>query len=489
MKLTVEQRNEIAKQAKVELARRSLKDFTLHTKKDYDMNWHHEALCDTLDRFLFGDIDRLMVFMPPRNGKSELVSRRFPAYIFGHRPDANIISASYGSDLASRMNRDVQRIIDSEEYRELFPNVSLNGSNIRSMAQGSYLRNSDIFEIVDHTGVYRSAGIRGAITGMGFDYGIIDDPFKDRQDAESKTMRENVWDWYISTFYTRAEKDAKILITLTRWHEDDLAGRLLRLAESDPEADQWHVISFPAIAEEPMHELDPREVGDPLWPAKFPMKRLQKIKSTIGTYEWSALHQQRPSPEGGTVFQREWWKYYKVAPARFDEIIQSWDCTFKDLDSSDYVVGQVWGRLGADRYLIDQVRGKMGIKATMQSIRNVTAKHVTARAKLVEDKANGSAVIELLKKEIPGMIPVNPKGGKIVRAQAVSPEVEAGNVYLPDPTVAPWINDFVEECNTFPNGLNDDQVDCMTQALSRWHEAPEDRKHVVGPRIGGIKRG
>ncbi|MGY4689333.1 phage terminase large subunit [Salibacterium sp. K-3] len=465
--LTTDQKNALAEEANKELARRNMEEFTLYTHGDYDMNWHHNVLCDKLNHFVFGDLDRLMIFMPPRNGKSELVSRRLPAFIFGNDPNAQIISASYGSDLASRMNRDVQRIIDDPVYSELFPHTTLNGSNIRTVATGSYLRNSDIFEIVDHKGSYKSSGVGGAITGLGMTYGIIDDPYKNRKEAESQTVREAVWDWYVSTFYTRLEKNGKILITLTRWHEDDLAGRLLQLQEEDEYADQWEVINFPAIAEEPKHPEDPREDGEALWPNKYPKEELLKIKATVGSYEWSALFQQRPSPGEGNIFQRHWWQYYKKAPSRFDEVLQSWDCTFKDTDDADYVVGQVWGRVGADRYLLDQVRAKMSLPDTMQAIRNLSSKWPAAKTKLVEDKANGTAVIQMLKREIPGLIPVNPEGGKEVRAQAVTAEIEAGNVFIPDPSLAKWVNDFVEEASAFPNASHDDQVDAMTQALNR----------------------
>ena len=155
-------------------------------------------------------------------------------------------------------------------------------------------------------------------------------------------------------------------------------------------------------------------------------------------------------------------------PTRFDEIIQSWDCAFKDLTTSDYVVGQVWGRIGADKYLLDQTRGKLGITATMQAIVNMTAKWPKARRKLVEDKANGTAVIELLTKKIPGLVAIEPEGGKIVRAQAVTPDIESGNVYLPNKELAPWIDDFIEEAAVFPNGKNDDQIDAATQVLNYW---------------------
>ncbi|MCL2366653.1 MAG: phage terminase large subunit [Oscillospiraceae bacterium] len=453
----------IAQAARNELARRSLCDFAVETDPRYMVNWHHRMLCDYLDRFARREIPRLMVSLPPRHGKSELVSRKLPAYLFGLDPNASIIATSYSADLAQRMNRDTQRIIDSERYAEIFPDTKLFGKNIRSLADGSYLRNSDIFEIVGHRGAYRSAGVGGGITGMGGDYIIIDDPLKNREEASSVTIREKMWEWYTSTLYTRLEKDGSILLTMTRWHEDDLAGRLLRLAESDPAADQWTVISFPAIAETVRHPEDPRCEGEALWPDKYSIERLAGIKVAVGSYDWNALYQQHPAPSEGGLFKREYWKYWRELPPTLTDWMQSWDCAFKATNSSDYVVGQVWARDGANRYLVDQVRKRMTFTETVGAIRDMTKLYPQTYRKLIEDKANGSAVIDTLSCEITGIIPVEPQGGKEARAQAVSAAVESGNVYLPHS--APWLGDFVEECASFPNAAHDDQVDAMTQAL------------------------
>ena len=481
----------LLKEEKQDNAREKLIDFSTYTYPEYQVNWHHRTLCDYLDRFVSGEIKRLMVFLPPRNGKSELVSRRLPAFILGKDPNASIIATSYTADLASMMNRDTQRIIDDEKYLELFPETTLFGSNVRTVAKGSYLRNSDIFEVVGHKGVYKSAGVGGAITGMGCVYGIIDDPILNRAEAESLTYRKALWDRYTSTFYTRLEKDARVLITLTRWHEDDLAGRLLKLAKECPDADQWVVVNFPAIAEDNRHSDDIRNTGEPLWPDKYPLKELLKMKATMGSYEWNALMQQRPSVAGGNILKREWWKYWQMPgqdlppvtvklpdgefilvypenlPLHFDEQIQSWDMAFKDTKISAYVVGQAWGRKGADKYLLDQIRDKLDFVKTIQAVRTLTSKWPKAMAKLVEDKANGPAVISALKREITGLIEVKPDGSKEARAYAVSPQIEAGNVYLPHPMIYGWVNDFIEEMTNFPNGTYKDQVDTLTQALTR----------------------
>ena len=282
---------------------------------DYQPSWYHRLISDTVQKMIDGDLRRLIISLPPRHGKSELISRRLPAYLLGIDPELSIIASSYSADLSSRNNRDVQRIIESERYKVLFPESFLNDSNSRTVA-GSWLRNSDLFEIVGHKGVYRSAGVGGGITGMGGKWLIIDDPVKNREEADSATYRQVNWDWYTSTFSTRQEADARILIIMTRWHSDDLVGRLLELAESDPRADQWKVINLPAISiKDNNQEYDQRRQGEPLWPEKFSLDALDKMKASIGEYQWSALYQQTPRSGGGTewpdsYFNKEMWFDY-----------------------------------------------------------------------------------------------------------------------------------------------------------------------------------
>jgi predicted phage terminase large subunit-like protein len=283
-------------------ARRSLIGFSTYTMPGYQVNWHHRLLCSYLDRFVTGEIKRLMVFMPPRHGKSELVSRRLPAYYLGLNPNAEVIAASYNSDLATAMNRDVQRIMDSQRYRNLFPQSRLWGVGARSYAQGTWQRRDDLFEIVGYRGKYRAAGVRGGITGTGMNLGVIDDPIKGAEEAYSTTIRQKVWDWYTQDFHTRLEKDASILLTMTRWHRDDLAGRLLLQAQSESDAEQWTVLRLPAIRGDEVNAEDPREFGEPLWPAKYDKDRLAKIRTTQGPNGWAALYDQDPRPEGGAWF-------------------------------------------------------------------------------------------------------------------------------------------------------------------------------------------
>ena len=455
-----------------ECARHWLGAFVLATMPDYDMGWMHERICDELEDFLQAVIDRqsprLMITCPPRSGKSQLASRHFPAYALGRYPDLSIIATSYSADLASRMNRDVQRIMSEESYARIFPESSLNEKNVRSTAQGSYLRNSDIFEIVGRRGVYRSAGVGGGVTGMGANICILDDVLKDRASADSPTIRQNIWDWYTSTLYTRLAPGGGIIVMNTRWHEDDLSGRLLD-AQARGEGDVWRVVNFPAIAE--VDEPPYRKKGEALHPARYPLEQLLKIKETIGSRDWEALYQQRPVPDGGAIFREEWlqrtWRP-DALPERFDQLVIAFDMTFKGTSTSDFVAGQLWAKHGADFYLLDQERGHWSFTESLDAVRRLVSRaqaytRYPVRV-LVEDKANGPAVIDVLKKEVPGLVPIQPDGSKEARANAVTPVFESGNVLLPDRALHPWVEEFRLELLRFPAGAHDDMVDCATYA-------------------------
>lgn len=428
-----------------EIARRSFLDFITYTMPTFEVSDHHIIFADAIEKFISREYKNLIISCPPRHGKSEMVSRRLPAYLFGKDPNTAIITSSYSADLAGRMNRDVQRIIDHELYSELFPNTKLNSKNVRTDSKNNYVRNSDMFEIVGHKGVYRSTGVGGGITGMGARFGIIDDPIKDHEEANSPRMRQKIWDWYTSTLLTRIEGDGGVLICQTRWHTDDLVGRL----ENDP---NFVVINLPAI----------NSKGEALWPERYDIDFLKQRKKDLGTKNFESLYQQSPILDGGNIIKRESIRVEKAWP-NCKQYIQSWDLTFKGNKSSDYVVGQVWGQFGADYHLIDQVRGQWDFVRTLSEIRKLTKRYPKALTKLIEDKANGPAVIASLKKEIPGIIPINPKAGKVERLHMVSPLFEAGNVVISDELQG--LDEFISETISFPNSKHDDQVDAMTQAL------------------------
>lgn len=420
-----------------------LLDFACATFPRYQVAPHHRLIAERLMAVERGDIDRLIITMPPRHGKSELASVRFPAWYLGRNPDRRIIATSYSAALAYRMSRQSRNIVGGPGWP--FRDVRLAGD----------LAQVQQWDIAGQRGGYIAAGAGGPITGSGAHLLLIDDPIKNQEEADSATYRENLWDWYTSTAYTRLEERGAIVVIQTRWHHDDLAGRLLAAERAG--GDRWDVLHLPAIAED----------GSALWPEKYDRAALDRIRTAVGSRVFTALYQGTPSNDDTALIKREWWRYYRQPPAQFDQVIQSWDMTFKDGIKNDYVVGQVWGKVGADCYLLDQVRGRLDFPATLTAFRALTAKWPQAVRKLVEDKANGPAVIASLRHEIPGITAINPEGGKVARVNAVAGVIEAGNVYLPDPLIAPWVAEFVEEATAFPTGTHDDQVDATSQALVR----------------------
>jgi predicted phage terminase large subunit-like protein len=394
-----------------------------------------------------------MVFMPPRHGKSELVSKYFTAWYLGTFPDRRVILTSYEADFAAQWGRRAREVVEEWGNLIFFEKVEV-------MPDSS---SASRWDITGHTGGMATAGVGGPITGKGGDLIIIDDPVKNDEQAMSETYKERSYEWYKATLSTRLEPHGAIILIMTRWNEDDLAGKLIE--EMKAGGEKWEIINFPALAE----DNDPlgRPVGSPLWPERFDLDAINATKRRVGTYWFAALYQQRPAPEEGELIKRKWWKFYKTRPDGL-ELAQSWDCAFKDLKTSSNVCGQVWGRTGASFYLLDEVCDKMDLPATLKAVQSLTAKWPKTIAKYVEDKANGPAVIQMLKNRIPGLIAVEPEGGKIVRVHAVTPVIEAGNVHLPDPSIAPWIHDFIQECSAFPNGKYSDRVDAMSQLLSRW---------------------
>jgi len=434
-----------------------------------------ELIDAALVRLLDTPDGRLIISMPPQEGKSTRVAKDFPTWVLKMRPDWRVITASYGQSLANRNGRAIRRNIT--HHPELGLKVAPDNGAVHD------------WQLDGHEGGVLSVGVGAGLTGRPADIEIIDDPIKDRKEADSETYRNNVWDWWTDVASTRLAPGAPVVIILTRWHEDDLAGRLTS-PEHNPDWEAWEVLNIPAQADhDPAKgQTDPlgRQPGEYMISARRnkdgtprTMRQWETLKRSKGTRTWTALYQGSPSPAEGGVFKRDWWQSYTQPPwiehpngARVTadqdaEVIASWDMAFKATTDSDYVVGLVWMRRGSNAYLLDRVRGRYDFVETCQQFRVLSARWPQATLKLVEDKANGPAVIAALRRTVPGIVPEEPHGSKEARAAAVSPLVEAGNVYLPSPELAPWVGDFIEECAAFPNGANDDQVDAMSQALNR----------------------
>lgn len=393
---------------------------------------------------------RIVINAPPRHGKSELLAHWVSTWFLDWYPEKRIILGSHGDEFAAEWGTKVRS--DFEENKEFS----------RTRISPHRRRNNNW--MTHEGGGMRSVGVGGSVVGRGGDLVIITDPHKNWKETQSATRRKEVWDWFNGDIYSRLEPNGSIIVEHTRWHERDLTGYLLEEHE-----DKWMHIRLPALAE--VDDLLERVEGKELCVERFTKERLEHIKRTIGTFMFACLYQQRPAPLSGGHVDRDWFRRWKVLPDHFDEKIQTWDLAFKDLKTSSYVVGQAWGRVGANCYLIEQTRDRLNFVDTIRRIESFSARHPEIIEKRVEDKANGPAVISMLQDKIPGLIPDTPEGSKESRLVAVSPLIEAGNVYIPDKSVASWVEDFVEEIVNFPNAANDDQVDAMTAALSRLAEA------------------
>lgn len=439
-------------------ARRHLLSFVRWSFPDYQVGWVHALICERLEQFVddlnAGKQPRLILTMPPRYGKSEIVSRRLPVWFMGNNPGASVGVCSYGQDLADDMSRDARRIRD--EALAVFPHLAASSSGVDRASRWD----------TQGGGSYLAAGVGGPLTGRGFSLGIIDDPVKNMQDADSEAERNTVWSWYESTFYTRRAPKAGLLVMATRWHEDDLIGRLLAKAKEG--GDQWELIEFPALANQ--EERHPRtgrvlrQAGEALHPERYPQTDVEQTKRTMSARVWSALYDCKPTSKAGKLFKREWYRdRYTFDPQRppkpWTEVGISIDCNFKVANDAAYVSIGVWGRWDhAERYRLDEVRERLGYVDMRARVQELCWKW-RPNFVLIEEAANGHALIDDLRQVHPGVIAFKPSeyGSKEARAEVASPTHEAGCVRLP--ATAPWVGDWIEEHVNFPVGTYKDRVD------------------------------
>ena len=393
--------------------------------------------------------------MPPQHGKSELVSLRFPCWYLGKHPTAQIAQAGYAESIALLHSRQARDIFVSPESRAVFPEVYFRPERAgqETIVPG---RQSAHEWGTKQGGSYYAVGVGGGLTGRGFDIGIIDDPTKDAEEASSQLIRDKVWEWYRTVFHTRLRPNAAIIVVMTRWHKDDLVGRLLAYAASEPASDQWEILHLPAI-----RKVDNKDIA--LWPERYPLPVLQNFRGTMGGRAFESLYQGNPTIAEGNIIKREWWKYYKERPV-FTRIIHSWDTAFKAKAENDYSVCTVWGEATNGYYLLDVWRQKVEYPELKRAAISLHGRD-KAHAVLVEDKASGQSLIQELKRDtkLP-VLPVKVDSDKVTRVNAVSPLIESGKVLLPES--APWLHDYIEELSSFPTAEHDDQVDSTSQFLA-----------------------
>ncbi len=456
-------------------ARKDLLAFTIYTKPDYKVNWHHEALAKKLNAFARGEIRYLMVFMPPRHGKSELVSRRFPAFLHGLYPDAEIMAASYLDSLAGDMTSDVQNIIDSQAYKRVFPETKVWPPGT-SYAKGT--RNSSEHHIVGRRGKYRGQGVGGSFTGKGANFIIVDDPIKGREIADSVAFRERLWEFWNNDLFSRLETNladgrmGQALITQTRWHEDDLSGRLLDLMRKDQAAVQWDILNYPAIRNDFEDETDTRLIGEPLWDEKYNLTQLGEIKASIGPRAWSSLYQQSPTPDGGGLFNENMFEFVDL-PGGYSWRFITADTSYKEKQQNDFTVFSAWGVLHDTLFLLDVWRERIKSSDVEVKAEGFIRKHMGYgfRNTWIEPKGHGIYLNQKFAQRglmIPSDTEVKTfyedrRFDKVQRANNVVPHLAHRKIRISNQLSNK--EDLVGEALNFPNGKNDDFVDTLVDAV------------------------
>ena len=468
----------LAELARRELARRYYSEYLAYA---YGASWIRTRLSSYLaqriQNFIETDTghayDILIIECPPQHGKSMTVSESLPSWYLGKHPERNIILASYDSDFAERFCR---------KNKEKIKNV---GRHLFGIEIGAIDRAGE-FELSNGKGRMISRGIMSGITGNPANLIIIDDPVKNQQEADSPAYRNRVWSEWQASLKSRLAAKGKVVVIMTPWTDDDLAARIIRSEKN------VQLLRLPVEAE----ENDPlgREVGEALcpelgkddqWLADFKASYISDPQG--GQRAWTALYQCSPRQEEGNIVRRNWFRFYeprgqktgnraKGIGSRDSEYVEepesygteliSVDASFKGDDSSDFVSIQVWGKRAQDYYLRYCLNKRLNFPDTLEAIKTIYRLFPRARTVLIEEAANGPAIIQTLQREM-FIIPVTPLGGKISRVNAISPAIESGHVFLPDPAKAPWVADYIEQWVSFPNGKNDDMVDATSQALAR----------------------
>lgn len=469
---------------------------------------HLCLLNEYLVKLYTGEITRLVVSMPPQHGKSSLISKWFACWWLGWNPEDRISIASHTADLAEEFGGD---------NRQFFENF---GSELFGLEIDKRTNSRGKWRLKGHRGGMRSVGVGGGFHGHPIDLGIIDDPTKGRAQAESSAARQKIKTWYKNDFLSRLSKNARVIIVQTRWHEDDLTGHVLQSAEENGEV--WVTLNLPAIAfsrdeipEEEHEECFPdplgRQPGEALCPELHPLEQLHAQRKEMDDGpDWWSIYQGRPRPGRGGIFDEKHWSYwadaqfllrydpdkkayyYPMADHKYDEIIQSWDCAWKDTSRSDFVVCGVWARRGADIFLLMVLRRRMNVDDTCEAMKEMKRMFPMTAEFLVEGKAKGPEVVKRLKSAIPSMKLLDPKGTKVERAEAVRHRISSGNVHIPNRKsrhAKGWVRPYVVEMAAFPFGTHDDQVDMTTQYLQfiddRAGSSTEGMK--TAPRKNGLK--
>ena len=428
-------------------------DFVKHVWPAFIEGKHHKIYADKLQNVADGKSTRLIVNMPPRHTKSEFASYLFPSWLMGRKPTSKIIQATHTSELAVGFGRKVKNLIDSPEFSDIFPDVSLASD---AKASGRWSTNKG--------GEYYAVGVGGALAGRGADLLIIDDPVSE-QDALSPSALDNIYEWYTSGPRQRLQPGGSIIIVMTRWSVRDLTAKVLK-KQAEGGADQWEVVEFPAIFP---------DTDNVLWPEYWKREELEAVRSSIPVGKWNAQYLQNPTAEEGAIIKREWWNIWENdEPPHVSYIIQSYDTAYSKSERADFSAITTWGIFQPDEgegeaiILLDAQRGRWDFPE-LKEVAHKLYNDYDPDMILIEQKATGTPLTHELRRMGIPVTPFTPSRGadKFTRVNSCAPVFESGMVWRPDTQFA---DEVVEECAAFPNGENDDLADSMTQAILRFRQ-------------------
>jgi predicted phage terminase large subunit-like protein len=442
----------LAQIEKTESAQMNFLDFVKAVWPEFIAGEHHRIIANKLERVASGELKRLIINMAPRHTKSEFASFLFPAWMMGKKPNMKIIQATHTTELAVGFGRKTKNLIERDDYKTIF-DVKLAAD---SKASGRW--------DTDRGGMYYAVGVGSNLAGRGGDLVIIDDPHSE-QTAMSNSGFDDAWDWYTGGPRQRLQPGGSIVVVMTRWHEKDLTGQLIRAQARDPKSDQWEIVELPAIMPS----------GKSCWPEYWPIDELEKVKASIPPSKWNAQYQQDPTGDDNSILKREWWKIWekeKIPPLQY--VIQSYDTAFSKKETADYSAITTWGvfypnESGAPALmLLDVQKGRWDFPE-LKAIALEQYKFWEPETVIIEAKASGMPLTHELRQTGIPVVNFTPSRGndKISRAHAIAPLFESGMIWAPDEQ---WAHELIEECAAFPNGEYDDLVDSTTQALMRYRQ-------------------
>jgi predicted phage terminase large subunit-like protein len=453
------------------LSSKSFLAFLCYTDARYEPSDVHRYLANKLEKVESGEIKRLIITMPPRHGKSRIAGIEFPAWFLGKDPTRSVIMSSYGDALSLKHSREARDRCKSVAFSKIFPkaipNPKLQSKNTWGFMQG---------------GSYSSTTVGGGMTGLGADLLIIDDPHKNRQEAESKLVRDRIWEWFTSTAFTRLSRHGAVVLIMTRWHVDDLVGKLLsdeynnHLKEMGQEDEKWDLVELPAICEKNVDELG-RKKGEALWSERWDTKAIQGIEANIGAYDYTSLYRCTPRIKGGNVANVDGIKYIDINDIpKSVELVRTWDLAITDKDKSDFTAGCLAGydRTTGNFYIAHMAKLKANWFGVKKKVIEYAEREGTRIG--VEAVSGFKTAYEEIKMALHGKTQVKysvPRENKMIRANSWMSRIDSGKVYV---AKGIWNADFIDELSVFPDGKHDDQVDAVSLA---WEMTYKNKQLLI----------